>query len=285
MNSLVLSVLAAALFSSPARAEADREVVKVNGTPIRQSEVMERLWKRYGPGTLEEMVDELLLRQNAQSQNIKAEPAEVNRRLSRIRGQFSDAGALEAQLKQSGSSIEALKQDLADQITQEKIIIAKNHISITDDDLKSAFKARKDQLATPPSVHLLHMLVADEKDALEIIQKLKGGSDFKALAREKSLAPTGKINGGDYGFVARGMLPPELEEIAFSMKAKDIKMVPGAHGVHILQVLGQKPAVPAEYSKIKDELRELLLSEKIKAAIPAYLQELRRKADIKPQGA
>jgi len=46
-------------------------------------------------------------------------------------------------------------------------------------------------------------------------------------------------------------------------------------------VLDKRAAVPAAYGEVKDDLRELLLTEKIKQAAPQYLQDLRRKADIK----
>ena len=56
--SLVFVALCAIL--TPALAEpGDREIVKVNGTSIRQSEVFERLWQRHGNETVEEMIDEL----------------------------------------------------------------------------------------------------------------------------------------------------------------------------------------------------------------------------------
>jgi hypothetical protein len=38
---------------------------------------------------------------------------------------------------------------------------------------------------------------------------------------------------------------------------------------------------PLTFAQVKDDLRDMLLSEKIKKAAPDYLAELRRKADIK----
>ena len=38
------------------------------------------------------------------------------------------------------------------------------------------------------------------------------------------------------------------------------------------------------FAQVKDDLKDMLLSEKIKAALPAFIQELRQKAEIKPQG-
>ena len=76
-RSSTVALFAALVLFTPAFAQADKEIVKVNGTSIRQSEVMEKLWQRYGVETLDEMVDELLLRQEALKRNIKADQGEV----------------------------------------------------------------------------------------------------------------------------------------------------------------------------------------------------------------
>ncbi|MBI5630597.1 MAG: peptidyl-prolyl cis-trans isomerase [Elusimicrobia bacterium] len=275
----------AAFMPLSASAQSDREVVKVNGTPIRQSEVLDRLWKRYGPETLEEMIDELLLRQAFQSRNLKVSPAEVEKRVARIRGSFADPKVFESQLQQFGSSLEKFKAEVSEQLSQEKLLIQERKLSVNEGELKKAFEARREELGTPEAVHLRHMLVKSEAEARELAAKIQKGADFAALAREKSIAPTGKLTGGDYGFVSRGMLPPDIETIAFAMKKEEIKLLPTAKGFHLLQALDKKPAVPAEYGKVKDDLRQMLLQEKVKAALPDYLKDLRQRAEVKPQAA
>jgi foldase protein PrsA len=279
-----LSLIAALVFAAtPAR--ADRDIVKVNGTTIRQSEVMEKLWQRYGAETLEELVDDLLLRQEIQKRKIKADAAEVERRLGRLREQLPDPKALEAQLQSSGSSIDKLKQELGAQIERERLIIADKKLAVAEDDIKKAFDEHKNELGRAEGLHLRHIMVATEAEAKETLRQLQNGADFQKLAKEKSLAPTGKINGGDYGFVSKGMLPPDIETVAFSMKSGEMKTLPSGKGWHILQALERRPPQPAVYAQVKDDLRELLLQQKIKQVLPDFMRSLREKADIKPQGS
>lgn len=265
-------------------AQTDKDIVHVNGTPIRQSEVVERLWQRYGPATLDEMIDEVLLRQAAKAAGVKPEASEVDRRLARIKEQFGDPAMFQNQLEQAGSSVEKLRADIADQVAIAELVIAARKITLSDAELRKVFEARKAKLASPPAVHLRHILVAAPKDAEDIIAQVKGGADFTKLARERSLAPTGKLKGGDYGFVTKGLLPAEVDEIAFAMKPGELRSVRSPKGVHILQALERRPSKPAEFLKIKTDLRDMILAERIKDALPGYLQELRAKADIKPQG-
>jgi len=284
-NAIAAALIAA--LASPALAAAvpgDFDVVRVNGTAIRQSEVLERLWKRYGSQTLEEMIDELLMRQAAAAKKITASPAEVDKRFSRLQAQFGSRELLVSQLEQAGTTIAKVKEDLAEEIVRERLVVDAKGIKVGDDELKKAFDANKDKLGKPEAAHLRHILAKNEAEANELVAKIKGGADFQTLAREKSLAASGKAAGGDYGFVSRGMLPPEIDEVAFSLKAGEVKVVPGPRGQHILQVVEKRAAQAASFDEVKDDLREMLLAEKLKDASQPYLLELRRKADIKTPG-
>ena len=274
---LAVLLLAARASAAP---QPDKVLVRVNGVPIRRSEVIDRLLKRYGAQALDEMIDETLLRQSEKSYGIVPDEKEVERRLTKLQDQFGSRALFLSQLEQAGSSISQVKSELSDEIAREQLVIKAEKLSVSDDELKKAFEANKDKLGQPEAVHLRHILVKTKAEADELVQKIRDGADFKALAREHSLAASGKAAGGDYGFVARGMLPDEIESIAFAMKPGEIRVVPGPRGQHILQVLGRREAKPAVFSEVKDDLREMLMSQKIKQAAPDFLAGLRRKADI-----
>lgn len=283
----LIAVALITVLSPAARAAAvpgDFDVVRVNGTAIRQSEVLERLWKRHGSQTLEEMIDELLMRQAAAAKKITASNAEIEKRFSRLQAQFGSRELLVSQLEQAGTTVAKVKEDLAEEIVRERLVMEAKGVKVGDDELKKAFDANKDKLGRPESAHLRHILTKTEAEANAIVAKVKGGADFKTIARDQSLAASGKAVGGDYGFVSRGMLPPEIDEIAFSLKAGDIKVVPGPRGHHILQVVAKRPAAAASFAGVKDDLREMLLAEKLKDVSQAFILDLRRNADIKTPG-
>lgn len=97
--------------------------------------------------------------------------------------------------------------------------------------------------ATAEQVRARHILVADEALARTVVQRLRDGEDFAALAAEFSTDPGSKDNGGDLGWYARGALVKPFEDAAFSQPVGQIgEPVQTTFGWHIIQVLERDPA-------------------------------------------
>lgn len=55
----------------------------------------------------------------------------------------------------------------------------------------------------------LHILVKEEKLALDLLEQIKNGADFGKLAKKHSICPSGK-RGGDLGEFRQGQMVPAL---------------------------------------------------------------------------
>lgn len=66
-----------------------------------------------------------------------------------------------------------------------------------------------------PQVHVLGILVAAEEDAQTVIERLAEGEDFAALAQELSLDEASKEEGGDLGWLPRGLKGKAFDDVAF----------------------------------------------------------------------
>lgn len=60
----------------------------------------------------------------------------------------------------------------------------------------------------------LHILVKTEKEALDILDQLKRGKKFDALAKRYSICPSGK-RGGDLGEFHRGDMVKPFDDVVF----------------------------------------------------------------------
>ncbi|HNT05567.1 MAG TPA: peptidylprolyl isomerase, partial [Anaerolineae bacterium] len=94
-------------------------------------------------------------------------------------------------------------------------------------------------------VHARHILLPTEADALDVLIKLQAGESFANLASQYSLDRGSKDEGGDLGFFPRGVMPPQIETVAFGLGPGQISgIVHTDFGYHIIQVVERDPARP-----------------------------------------
>lgn len=279
---LMLLGLIAATPAIAAKAPSDSDVlVTVNGVQVKRKQVMERSWARASNAALNEIVDDVLLEQAAKSSGVKADPAVVDARMKRVQAQFKDENDFKSRLTAQGLTIERVRSQIEQETLREALVTKARDIKVTDAEVKTFFDTNKDRLGTPEAVKLRHILVANEKEANDFLTAVKVGANFATLAAQVSLDKTTKDKGGDLGFIPKGMLQPEIEKIAWTIKPGDVGgPVKTAQGFHILKVEEIRPASPAVFEKIAGEIKEAILADKITKAWNPYLQELHEKAKI-----
>jgi len=69
-------------------------------------------------------------------------------------------------------------------------------INITETDLETYYTANKTKFLDPAKARISHILVKEERQARDLIKRLKDGADFGELAKEYSADETTKDNGG-----------------------------------------------------------------------------------------
>ena len=82
-------------------------------------------------------------------------------------------------------------------------------------------------LDTPPYFKLKHILVKSKEDADAIVKELeKDPSKFEETAKQKSIDPQTKANGGSLGYVRKADLPEAFAKVVFEAKErKRIKII------------------------------------------------------------
>lgn len=83
----------------------------------------------------------------------------------------------------------------------------------------------------------LHILVKTEKEALEILDQLKRGKKFDALAKRHSICPSGK-RGGDLGEFRRGDMVKAFDDVVFKRPLLKVHgPVKTRFGYHLIKTL------------------------------------------------
>lgn len=85
-----------------------------------------------------------------------------------------------------------------------------------------------------------HILVKDKALAQSILNRLKKGANFNALAKEFSTCPS-KSKGGDLGWFGPGKMVPQFEKTVIKLsQGKISSVVQTQFGCHIIKKTGQR---------------------------------------------
>ncbi len=155
----------------------------------------------------------------------------------------------------------------------------------TDEQLRAEYERAKAELLKVGDKEYLsrHILVKDQSEAKALIEQLGKGADFAALAREKSLDPGTKDQGGQLDWSK-----PEVYVAAFADALRKLKKgellgepVRTSYGWHVIQVVDiRDPSFPA-FEEVKEQIRENVINQ----ARDDYVGKLREKAKIEKLGS
>jgi len=144
------------------------------------------------------------------------------------------------------------------------------------EELQRYYNERRDQFRVPDEVDVRHILVAtpegaDQKaldaaraKAEALLQQLKGGADFAALAKKESDDPGSAADGGKIGWIRRdSQLVPEFKTAAFALNQGETSgLVKSQFGFHIIRADGKKAAHQQTLDEVRDQIEPIVANEK-----------------------
>jgi peptidyl-prolyl cis-trans isomerase D len=130
-----------------------------------------------------------------------------------------------------------------------------NKIEVSNEELHKYYAEHQGELGTPEERRAAHILIsvtanasqaqqdtAREKAEQLLLQVRKTPAKFAELARQNSQDPGSAANGGDLGFVGRGMMVKPFEDAVFALKPGEISgLVKSGFGYHIIKLSAIKP--------------------------------------------
>ncbi|MGH6968301.1 MAG: peptidylprolyl isomerase [Stellaceae bacterium] len=158
-----------------------------------------------------------------------------------------------------------------DQILQDAYFNSIARKEITKEKLQAAYAQYAKDAPKQEEIKARHILVSSQKEAENIIAQLNKGADFAALAKEKTIDPSGKTSGGDLGWFTKGEMVPEFADAAFKLKKGQISQTPvhTQFGWHVIQVEDRRPgkALPYEQEapRLAQDMATKLISERMKS--------------------
>jgi peptidyl-prolyl cis-trans isomerase SurA len=253
---------------APADQMLDRIVAVVNDDVILQSELndaVRTIQQQYAGHTEQlpamdvlrrQVLDRLILMrlqvQKAQDQGINVSDADVDRAVQGVAQQNKlTPDQLRAAVEQQGSSFAAFRQELADQITVQRLhqSVVQSSVSVTDSEVDNllaspTYKAGEAHLAhiqvSIPSGADAAAIQASQAKAAQALTAIRGGMDFNAAAIRYSDA-SDALDGGDLGWRRMDEIPPAFADTIATLKPGEVSQVlRGPTGFHILKLIGMR---------------------------------------------
>ncbi|MGA2654665.1 MAG: SurA N-terminal domain-containing protein, partial [Gammaproteobacteria bacterium] len=158
---------------------------------------------------------------------------------------------------------------LPERMSIEYVRLSADKLNVANPDdkaLEEYYNTHLTDYAEPEKRHAAHILLTSEKisgdaaavDALaeKLMQELKNGADFAALAKQYSADPGSAEQGGDLGWFGRGMMVPQFEEAVFTAEPNSlVGPIKTDFGVHIIKVIAVQPETVKPFNDVKDQVR------------------------------
>jgi parvulin-like peptidyl-prolyl isomerase len=271
------------------------------GAPAEQ---VSKLREEARQGLVNELINELLIKDRADRLGITVTPAEVTEAIGRLKQQYniSNDEQFEASLRSSGLSKPDLEAQLRDTLTTNKVFgrELRGRDTATDAELRERYNREKESYRLPERAHLREIVVLKPESgnveeartrANEVGEAArKSGTNFATLATTMSESGT-REKGGDLGQVAKGDLVPELDSVVFNATTGSIiGPIETKSAWHIVKVEERLPSEVPAFESVKDKLRQEASDETFQRDYKAYIETLRKDAFVQinekmiPQG-
>jgi hypothetical protein len=176
------------------------------------------------------------------------------------------------------------KKEIGTQLMIKKLILQEVHnkIKISIADLKKYYKTDKEDFHRQEMVRVRQIMVDTEKEANKLRKKILSGKSFIKLAKKHSQSPD-REKGGDLGFFARGQMPMEFDEAAFSLRKKNqiSPVFRSDYGYHIFQLVDKRQAKKLKFGEVKDKIRKILRAQREKEEFDRWFSNLKKQTKVK----
>lgn len=234
--------------------------------------------------TLENLINNELLYQEAKSRRIKVSDQEIKNELDRLKSSFPSEKEFRSFLEYERVTLRDLQESLRRELMVQKLTDSLTAgVEIPEEEIKKYYDEHRTLFSTPAQYHLAQIVLPSQDEAEKALKRLYLGEDFATVAKEVSFDASSAKQGGDMGWVPETQLPEEAKEAI--QKVRDnpnavTSIVSRNNLFYIYKVLEWKPQEEKTYEEVKEDIKKLLLTEQKNVKTDHLLAELRQKSKI-----
>ena len=234
----------------------------------------------------EEVIDSVLIAQEAEAQFPTLPDDEVKARLENTLKEYRKHGA-------SWEMLEAQRDSLQDEceanLRMEKFLdgVLAGKTDVSDEDVQSYYKENEREFRTVAEVRVLHFMKSLEKHEDPVLlleemgqlrESLVDGADFEKIAKAETEKESGEI---DLGWSTFDRPSNPIESIMFTMRLAEVSpVIAYEHSYHILKIAEMKPSVVRPFEEVREDIVHRVEFEKRRSALRDFAASLREGATV-----
>jgi len=155
-------------------------------------------------------------------------------------------------------------------------------LDVGDDEVKAFYDANPDSFIDSTKVHAIEIQVGDEKQAKNLIKKIKNGADIKELAKKYTERTYLKDKGGDLGYF-NSQRYPNLYKAAMTLKPGEVYPEPIniKNKYSVIKLIDVKPPERKQFEQVKSRIRSNLLTKLRKDFYDNWIEQAKKKYSYK----
>ena len=262
------------------RLRPDYERVFAHEDPAkREAQLLD--WSR------ENVIERVLINQQAQKHGEQIPQAEVETAFNEIK---KNCGGGEQLHNEFGTDDKKeIKEHIELHMKVKRMLqdVCKDIPEPSQEDILKFYEKNKEQFKSAEQVRVAHIVKhingqTEETTAQNLIKKaqneLKKGALFETLVAKYSDCPE---NGGDLGYITRGQMVEEFEDIIFNLGVgEESDVFQTRFGFHIAKLYDRKPPVLRSLEEARDDIVNELKKQMQRKTIDEFVDRLKSKAKI-----
>ncbi|MBA3881949.1 MAG: peptidylprolyl isomerase [Chthoniobacterales bacterium] len=259
-----------------------------------RGEELEKQIKNVRAQALKDLIDRQLIIQSFRKEKLQLPEYFVEQRMNDIiRENFGgDRSTFIKTLQAQNYSVGEFKKN-----ELEKIIVAamrgknvKPNTVASPTKIAEYYRTHRDEFTSKEEIKLRMIMIPSRASdasgsqkalAQEILSKVAAGGDFERMAQMYSEDSTRDV-GGDWGWVERKTLAPELEKVAFGLKKGQVSRIVELGGnYYIVKVDDRRGGQTKSLAEVRAEIEKKLVQEEGQRLQDNWLASLRQKATIR----
>ncbi len=235
----------------------------------------------------ENVIEKVLINQEAEKNGDKIPPEKVQAALAKLKEQYDDPKQLYKDFNTDND--EQIKNDIEKQMRVEQRVgqVCKDLPKPSQAAIQKYYEENQEQFKSGERARVAHIVryvnwQTDEQTAHETISKayeeLKTGVAFEVVVDKYTDCAD---SGGDLGFVMRGQMVEEFEDVVFNLGAGQISDIFRTRfGFHLAKVYAREPAAVASLEEVKDRVTDAVKEQMRSEAIDTFIDGLKKEAKI-----